>query len=40
MAAIPEQFARCVRTGTDHPLDAQRGLYLQDLLERAAQSLR
>ena len=39
MAAIPQQFADGVRTGADQPLDARRGLYLQGLLERAAQSL-
>jgi predicted dehydrogenase len=39
MAAIPQQFAECVRSGVDHPLDVHRGLYLQGLLERAARSL-
>jgi predicted dehydrogenase len=39
MAAIPDQFAACVRSGQDHPLDARRGLYLQVLLDQAAGSL-
>ena len=38
MAAIPEQFAACVRSGRDHPLDIRRGLYLQRLLDAAARS--
>ncbi len=35
MAAIPAELAHAVRTGTPHPLDAARGLYLQELLAAA-----
>ena len=35
LAAIPAELAEAVRTGTQHPLDAARGLYLQELLAGA-----
>lgn len=35
-AAIPQQFADCIRSGADHPLDVHRGLYLQGLMDRAS----
>ncbi|MHB1855792.1 MAG: Gfo/Idh/MocA family protein [Acidimicrobiales bacterium] len=39
LASIPRQLAEVVRSGADHPLDARRGLHLQDLIERAQRSL-
>ncbi|MFI6348504.1 Gfo/Idh/MocA family protein [Streptomyces sp. NPDC050560] len=37
---LRREFAAAVRTGTPHPLDAARGLRLQELIERAAAALR
>ena len=39
MARIASEFAHAVRTGEPHPLDAQRGLYLQRLIQMATDSL-
>lgn len=39
LVSIPRQLAEVVRSGRDHPLDARRGLHLQQLLHRAAESL-
>jgi predicted dehydrogenase len=39
MASIASEFAHAVRTGEPHPLDAQRGLHLQRLIQMATDSL-
>jgi predicted dehydrogenase len=38
-ATLRAEFARVARSGEAHPVDAQRGLYLQELLARAESSL-
>ena len=39
LETIPRELAEAVRTGGPHPLDARRGLHLQDLIDRANRSL-
>jgi len=38
-ARIVAELAACVRSGTDHPLDVHRGVYLQRLIDDAARQL-